>query len=218
MSILTKIQRGRQPMPPRLVLYGTEGIGKSTFAAQSPHPVFIPTEDGLSEIDCDRFPSAVSASCIASADRAALRRTVTASPKNCRSRRRRSCKPSPTINPKEPQSITDLHGFDANAVEPAGNFEPIPAGKYLAVITESEMKPTKAGTGSYLQLTFQVIGGEFQNRLLWARLNIDNPNDTARKIAQGELSAICRAVNVNRPVALTWTCRTSCAMATPLPP
>lgn len=95
--------------------------------------------------------------------------------------------------------MADLRGFDANNVEPAGDFEPIPAGKYLAVITESEMKPTKAGTGNYLQFTFQVIEGPFSNRLLWARLNLDNANDTARKIAQGELSALCRAVGVLAP-------------------
>jgi hypothetical protein len=95
--------------------------------------------------------------------------------------------------------MADLRGFDANQVEPTSDFEPIPAGKYLAVITESEMKPTKAGTGTYLQLTFQVIEGPYANRLLWARLNLDNPNDTARKIAHGELSAICRAVGVLSP-------------------
>ena len=95
--------------------------------------------------------------------------------------------------------MADLAGFDANQVEPTGTFEPIPAGKYLAVITESEMKPTKAGTGSYLQLTFQVIEGEYQNRVLWARLNLDNPNATAVEIARAELSAICRAVGVLAP-------------------
>ena len=90
--------------------------------------------------------------------------------------------------------MADLRGFDANQVEPSADFEPIPAGKYEAVITESEMKPTKAGTGHYLQLTFQVVEGEFKNRLLWARLNLDNPNATAVQIARAELSAICRAV------------------------
>ncbi len=95
--------------------------------------------------------------------------------------------------------MADLNGFDANQVEPAGDFEPVPAGKYVAVVTESEMKPTKAGTGAYLQLTLQVIEGEFKNRLLWARLNLDNPSEQARKIAQGELSAICRAVGVLAP-------------------
>lgn len=95
--------------------------------------------------------------------------------------------------------MANLSGFDANTVEPAGDFEPIPAGHYVAVITDSEMKPTKSGNGSYLQLTFQVLEGQYANRLLWARLNLDNANATARKIAQGELSSICRAVGVLAP-------------------
>jgi hypothetical protein len=58
MNLLAQIQRGRAPMPPRIMLYGIEGIGKSTFASQAPAPIFVPTEDGLSEIDCERFPLA----------------------------------------------------------------------------------------------------------------------------------------------------------------
>ncbi|MEX0718361.1 MAG: DUF669 domain-containing protein [Planctomycetaceae bacterium] len=95
--------------------------------------------------------------------------------------------------------MADLRGFDANQVEPTADFDPVPAGKYLAVITESEMKPTKAGNGHFLQLTLQIIEGEFKNRLLWARLNLDNPNATAVQIARAELSAICRAVGVLAP-------------------
>jgi hypothetical protein len=95
--------------------------------------------------------------------------------------------------------MANLNGFNANTVEPSTDFEPIPAGKYLAVITGSEMKPTKAGTGSYLELTFQVAEGDYKGRLLWARLNLDNPNAMAVKIARGELSSICRAVGVLEP-------------------
>ncbi|MEO1969922.1 MAG: DUF669 domain-containing protein [Pirellulaceae bacterium] len=95
--------------------------------------------------------------------------------------------------------MADLNGFDADTVEPTTDFETIPAGKYEAVITESEFKPTKAGTGNYLQLTFQVIAGPYKNRFLWARLNLNNPNATAVTIAQSELSAICRAVGVTKP-------------------
>ncbi len=58
MSSLARIQRGRTQMPPRILAYGTEGIGKSTLASQAPKPIFIPTEDGLDEIDCDKFPLA----------------------------------------------------------------------------------------------------------------------------------------------------------------
>ncbi len=95
--------------------------------------------------------------------------------------------------------MANLNGFNAADVEPTGNFEPIPAGKYLAAITESEMKPTKNGGGSYLQLTFTIIEGQHKNRVLWARLNLDNPNATAVRIAQAELSAICHATGVMRP-------------------
>ena len=89
--------------------------------------------------------------------------------------------------------------FNANEVDPAVGFDPIPAGSYTAIITESEMKPTKAGTGQYLQLTFQVLEGQYKGRLVWARLNLDNPSEMAVKIARAELSSICRAVGVMAP-------------------
>ena len=56
MSLLQKIERGRTSKPPRVLLYGVEGIGKSTIGAQAPKPIFIQTEDGLDEIECDKFP------------------------------------------------------------------------------------------------------------------------------------------------------------------
>ena len=95
--------------------------------------------------------------------------------------------------------MATLQGFDANTVEPTTEFDPIPAGKYLAVIIDSEVKPTKTGNGSYLQLTFEILDGQHKGRHLWARLNLDNPNQTAVKIARAELSAICRAVGVMTP-------------------
>jgi hypothetical protein len=95
--------------------------------------------------------------------------------------------------------MANLGNFDANNVEPTTDFEPLPAGKYMAVITASEMKATKTGTGHYLELQFQLLDGPYKNRLLWSRLNLDNPNRQAVQIAQGELSAICRAVGVLQP-------------------
>ena len=54
------ISKGKSRKPPRVVVYGTEGIGKSTFGNTAPAPIFLPTEDGLGEIDCERFPLAKS--------------------------------------------------------------------------------------------------------------------------------------------------------------
>lgn len=58
MGLLQQIQTGRLPMPPRIMIYGIEGIGKSTIASSAPKPIFIQTEDGLGEIDCHKFPLA----------------------------------------------------------------------------------------------------------------------------------------------------------------
>lgn len=44
--------------PPRAVIYGTHGVGKSSFAAQAPNPVFIQTEEGLDALDVTAFPLA----------------------------------------------------------------------------------------------------------------------------------------------------------------
>lgn len=41
----------RGPQPPRLVIYGPPGVGKSTWAAGAPSPVFLPVEDGLGNLD-----------------------------------------------------------------------------------------------------------------------------------------------------------------------
>ena len=93
----------------------------------------------------------------------------------------------------------DLNGFNALEVEPATSYEPLPADWYKVVITDTEEKPTKAMTGSYLQLTIEVIEGEFAGRKVFDRLNLNNPNSVAVEIAQRSLSSICRSVGVNNP-------------------
>ena len=89
-----------------------------------------------------------------------------------------------------------LLNFNANEVEPNAPFEVIPAGKYNAVIVESEMKATRAGTGRYLKLVFEITDGEYAGRKLFASINLENPNQDAVRIGRAELSAVCHAVNV----------------------
>lgn len=95
--------------------------------------------------------------------------------------------------------MADLNGFDATNVEPNAGFDPIPAGKYLAAITASEMKPTKNGKGEYLELEMEVLEGPFKGRKLWDRLTLRHPNEKTVQIAKGTLSSICRAVGVMAP-------------------
>jgi hypothetical protein len=95
--------------------------------------------------------------------------------------------------------MANLNGFDATTVEPVNDFDPIPAGKYVAVITASQFKENKNKTGEYLELVFQIVEGEYKNRLLWARLCLSHPNQTTAKIARGHLAGICRAVGILTP-------------------
>ena len=55
---LSSIRRNTALAAPRVLVYGVEGIGKSTFAAGAPSPVFIQTEDGLGALQVDHFPIA----------------------------------------------------------------------------------------------------------------------------------------------------------------
>ena len=95
--------------------------------------------------------------------------------------------------------MANIGNFNANEVEPTVAFEPLPAGKYLVAITASEMKATKKGDSSYLQLEFTVLDGQCKGRKVWDRLCINHPKAIAQKIARGNLSAICRAVGVMQP-------------------
>ena len=86
------------------------------------------------------------------------------------------------------------NGFDATNVDPSVDFEHIPAGRYNAEITDSDMLDNSRGTGEYLKLEFTILDGPCAGRKLWAQLNLNNPSTQAVEIAQRELSAICHAV------------------------
>lgn len=53
---LSAVTRGKQDKPLRVLIYGTEGIGKSTWASSAPSPVFLPVEDGTAHLDVARLP------------------------------------------------------------------------------------------------------------------------------------------------------------------
>lgn len=89
--------------------------------------------------------------------------------------------------------------FDATEIEPTSSFEPIPAGKYTAVVIDSITKPTKNGTGEYLEFTLEIVDGPHKGRRIWERMTIRHPNETTVKIARGNLAALCRAVDVVKP-------------------
>lgn len=94
--------------------------------------------------------------------------------------------------------MADLSFFNADEVKPLQPMTVLPRGRYNAMITASEDKPTKSGSGAYLQLEFTITDGPHANRKVWSRLNLDNPNATAVDIAKRELAAIYQALGVTK--------------------
>lgn len=95
--------------------------------------------------------------------------------------------------------MANFNEFGADTTQDVEPYAPVPAGKYLAVITSSENTVTKAETGMYLKLVFQIIEGPHKGTSVFARLNLKNPNETAVRIARAELTSIRRATGVATP-------------------
>lgn len=75
-----------------------------------------------------------------------------------------------------------------NTPEPKG-FSPIEPGQYTVVVDEAEVKETKAGNGSYINVKFKIDG---TNRSIFHSFNIRNPNQQAVEIGLGQLKAFLK--------------------------
>ena len=54
---LSQVSKGGTLKPPRVLVYGPAGVGKTTFAAGARNPICLPIEDGLGKIAIDAFPT-----------------------------------------------------------------------------------------------------------------------------------------------------------------
>lgn len=86
--------------------------------------------------------------------------------------------------------------FRADDLPPGGNYEPIPAGKYVAKIVEATVGLTKSGTGEYIKVRWDVIGPAHQGRAVFQNLNIRNQSSAAEEIGRRQLGEIMRAIGL----------------------
>lgn len=55
MNLMERVKRGTIQRPQKVVIYGVEGIGKSTFASHFPNPLFLDLEAGTAQLDVARI-------------------------------------------------------------------------------------------------------------------------------------------------------------------
>ena len=87
--------------------------------------------------------------------------------------------------------------FDATSID-TSSHDPIPAGVYEALITDSEIRATRAGNGKGINFTFEILSGPHKGRKVWAWINFQHPKAEAQRIGQEELARLCKAVGVGK--------------------
>ena len=80
--------------------------------------------------------------------------------------------------------------------ESTGDFSPLPEGEYSVTIKAAEVKATKAGDGSYINLRLDVNEGKYAKRVLFAMITLRNKSDKAESIGKGQLRDVMSACGI----------------------
>ena len=87
--------------------------------------------------------------------------------------------------------------FDPSSAPPGdSSFDLLPNGWQPMHAIESDVNPTKDGTGTIVAFTFEIIEGAFKGRRIWKRMNVQNKSAEAQAIGQRELADLCRALGL----------------------
>ena len=77
------------------------------------------------------------------------------------------------------------------------SFEPIPDGKYVALIEESEVKTNRAGDGTYLNLRWRVVQGDYTNRVVFQNITLTHAVEKWQKAGEEDLQRLCDCLGMS---------------------
>ena len=83
-----------------------------------------------------------------------------------------------------------------NSLPEGSGYGTIPAGWYGVTVSKAEVKPTRAGTGEYINMMYTITGPTHQGRTVWGMINIRNPNPKAEEIGLQQLGELLRAMGI----------------------
>jgi hypothetical protein len=76
------------------------------------------------------------------------------------------------------------------------SYDLLAPGWYTASIREVSLKNTKAGTGQYMSLRFDITGEKAAGRVVFSNINLRNPNAQAESIGRQQLGELLRALGL----------------------
>ncbi|HEY7824770.1 MAG TPA: DUF669 domain-containing protein [Acidimicrobiia bacterium] len=76
------------------------------------------------------------------------------------------------------------------------NYDPIPEGWYDVEIKGAELRTTKAGTGQYIAVRYDVTGPTHGGRVIYGNLNVSNPNPKAEEIGRQQMGELMRSIGL----------------------
>jgi len=99
----------------------------------------------------------------------------------------------------ESSTVLDT-AFDVENEEGTPPRELLPAGKYKAQIVTAVVGPTKNAKGQAVNLTWTVIEGEFENRLVFQNILIQHESQDAQRFGRQKFKDVCSACGITSPV------------------
>jgi len=93
-------------------------------------------------------------------------------------------------------STTLDQAFNTQAEEGTPDFQPLPAGNYVATIVDAKVGPLKSGKGQAVLLQWEVQGGANQGRLIFDRVIVAHESAEAMKFGRRKLKDIAEACGV----------------------
>jgi hypothetical protein len=84
--------------------------------------------------------------------------------------------------------------IDGSGHSPENKRTPLPPNEYRFQFESFTNKPTKAGTGRYIEVCMSVVEGQHEGRLCWDVFNYENPSAAAVDIGIGEMRQFLTAV------------------------
>lgn len=88
--------------------------------------------------------------------------------------------------------------IEAGNLPEGRSYDLIPDGWYNATITKAEVGQTKSGTGTKIDIRYDITGPTHEGRVIYASVNIRNQSTKAEEIGRQQLGEIMRAVGLAR--------------------